>query len=120
VIRDLIKEPFEKMDLTRCFIKQDLIPAIVQNANSGEVLMVGYCNLEALQKTIETRCAWFFSRSRKALWKKGETSGNILNVEAVICDCDWDAVLYKCIPAGPTCHTGEKSCFHNPIWERNS
>ena len=107
------------MDLNQRFDKQDLIPAVVQNTLTGDVLMVGYCNYEALEKTIETKTAWFFSRSRQALWNKGETSGNFLYVEAVICDCDWDTVLYKCVPAGPTCHTGEKSCFHNTIWERD-
>lgn len=104
------------VDLKRCFEKSSLIPAIVQNATTSEILMVGYCNLEALQKTMETKTAWFFSRSRKSLWNKGESSGNFLYVQEIIVDCDWDAILYICIPEGPTCHTGEYSCFHHPIW----
>jgi phosphoribosyl-AMP cyclohydrolase len=103
--------------IERCFEKSSLIPAIVQNAATGEVLMVGYCNREALRKTIETKTAWFYSRSRQCLWNKGESSGNYLYVKEIVADCDWDAILYRCIPEGPTCHTGEYSCFHNPIWK---
>lgn len=107
-------------NIERCFEKTGLIPAIVQNAATGEVLMVGFCNKEALRKTVDTGTAWFYSRSRQCLWNKGETSGNFLYVREIVADCDWDAILYKCVPAGPTCHTGERSCFHNSIWKQAS
>jgi len=103
------------IDADLLFLKSELIPVVIQHAISGEVLMVGYTNRDALYKTLETNTAWFFSRSRKRLWNKGETSGNFLNVVEMIADCDYDALLYKCIPEGPTCHTGEQTCFHNTI-----
>lgn len=89
-----------------------LIPAIVQHARSGEVLMLGYMNEEALRLTHETGLVTFWSRSRQTLWRKGETSGNTLRLVAVRQDCDGDALLVLAEPAGPTCHTGERSCFH--------
>jgi phosphoribosyl-AMP cyclohydrolase len=98
------------------FAKSDLIPVVIQHVKTGEVLMIGYTNAEALEKTLETRTAWFYSRSRKRLWNKGETSGNFLRVKEIAVDCDHDALLFKCMPDGPTCHTGEVSCFHNMIW----
>jgi phosphoribosyl-ATP pyrophosphohydrolase/phosphoribosyl-AMP cyclohydrolase len=88
-----------------------LVPAVVQDAASRRVLMVGYQNPEALQATIETGQVHFWSRSRERLWRKGETSGNVLHVVAVEADCDRDAVLITARPAGPTCHTGDPSCF---------
>jgi phosphoribosyl-ATP pyrophosphohydrolase/phosphoribosyl-AMP cyclohydrolase len=88
-----------------------LLPVVVQHHSSGQVLMVGFANREAVQKTVETRHAWFFSRSRQCLWEKGETSGHYLDVKALRVDCDADALIYLCEPNGPTCHTGQASCF---------
>lgn len=88
-----------------------LVPAVVQDAASRRVLMVGYQNPEALQATIETGQVHFWSRSRERLWRKGETSGYVLHVVAVEADCDGDAVLITARPTGPTCHTGDTSCF---------
>ncbi|QQS58671.1 bifunctional phosphoribosyl-AMP cyclohydrolase/phosphoribosyl-ATP diphosphatase HisIE [Candidatus Peregrinibacteria bacterium] len=88
-----------------------LVPVAVQHAVSGKLLMLAFANEEALEKTITTREAYFFSRSRNMLWKKGETSGNTLCIRAVRYDCDADAILYLAIPKGSTCHTGEESCF---------
>jgi phosphoribosyl-ATP pyrophosphohydrolase/phosphoribosyl-AMP cyclohydrolase len=88
-----------------------LIPAIVQDAETDVVLMLGYMNREALEKTFETRKVWFYSRSKGRLWMKGETSGNTLEFVNVKSDCDNDALLVKVLPNGPTCHTGSKSCF---------
>ena len=85
---------------------QGLIPAIVQDRLTGEVRMMAWMNHESLTKTIETRRATFFSRSRNQLWTKGETSGNTLAVSSVVADCDGDTLLVLCDPAGPSCHTG--------------
>ncbi len=98
------------------FQKSDLIPVIIQDAETRRVLMLGYTNREALQKTRETGHAWFWSRSRKSLWQKGESSGNVLRVREIFLDCDADTLLYLCDPAGPTCHTGQVSCFFTR-WE---
>ncbi len=92
-----------------------LITAVVTHAESGALLMVAHMNAEALSLTLETRVAHFWSRSRQLLWKKGETSGNLLHVETVRIDCDQDAVWLVCTPAGPTCHTGADSCFFRTI-----
>jgi phosphoribosyl-ATP pyrophosphohydrolase/phosphoribosyl-AMP cyclohydrolase len=99
------------------FSMAGLLPAIVQHHRSGEILMVGFANREAVEKTLETGHAWFFSRSRQRLWEKGETSGNYLDVKALRVDCDADALIYLCEPHGPTCHTGEPSCFFNTLDE---
>ncbi|MCH2534128.1 MAG: bifunctional phosphoribosyl-AMP cyclohydrolase/phosphoribosyl-ATP diphosphatase HisIE [Bdellovibrionales bacterium] len=88
-----------------------LIPAIVQHADSGQVLMLGYMNEEALQVTQDTKKVTFFSRSKNKLWTKGETSKNYLNLISVSQDCDNDALLIEALPEGPTCHTGEFTCF---------
>lgn len=88
-----------------------LIPAIVQHAATGEVLMLGYMNAEALEKTQETGKVTFFSRSKERLWTKGETSGNTLELVGLEADCDRDCLLVRARPQGPTCHTGTKSCF---------
>jgi phosphoribosyl-ATP pyrophosphohydrolase/phosphoribosyl-AMP cyclohydrolase len=88
-----------------------LIPVVAQDRASGDVLMVAYANAEALAKTAETGLAHFWSRRRKALWKKGETSGHVLRVVEVITDCDKDALLYLVEATGPACHTGSRSCF---------
>jgi phosphoribosyl-AMP cyclohydrolase len=92
-----------------------LICAVVCNAGSSEVLMVAYMNEEALQLTVDSGIAHFYSRSRQTLWKKGETSGNTLSVEDILVDCDQDALVLKVIPAGPTCHTGATSCFYRVL-----
>lgn len=89
----------------------DLIPGVVQDDRTGQVLMVGYLNEESMRLTKETGLVHFFSRSRHELWKKGETSGNTLSVVSIAEDCDGDALLIRAIPAGPTCHTGSVSCF---------
>jgi phosphoribosyl-ATP pyrophosphohydrolase/phosphoribosyl-AMP cyclohydrolase len=88
-----------------------LLPAIVQHAESGAVLMLGYMNPEALRETLARRRVVFFSRSRQRLWEKGETSGNTLQVTAVRCDCDRDTLLVTALPSGPVCHLGTATCF---------
>jgi phosphoribosyl-ATP pyrophosphohydrolase/phosphoribosyl-AMP cyclohydrolase len=102
------------------FDANGLIPAIVQHARSGEVLMLGYMNEEALRRTVEQRRVTFWSRSRRQLWQKGETSGNWLQLVQIRQDCDSDALLILAEPEGPTCHTGARSCFHRDLaGERN-
>lgn len=95
--------------------RDGLITAVVTNATSGEVLMLAHMNAQALALTVETGLAHFWSRSRQALWKKGETSGNMLSVIDLRIDCDQDAVWIKAQPAGPACHTGARSCFYRRI-----
>ena len=104
-------------DLDLLFQKSDLIPVIIQDSDSRQVLMLGFTNREAVEKTLETKTAWFWSRSRQKLWNKGETSGHFLHVKKVLTDCDADTLLYLCRPDGPTCHTGARSCFFNTIVE---
>ncbi len=93
------------------FDDRGLIPVIIQDAADGTVLMLGYANKESLKLTLESGEMWFYSRSRKELWHKGETSGNVLKVKSIAKDCDSDTLLVKAEPAGPTCHTGNRSCF---------
>jgi phosphoribosyl-ATP pyrophosphohydrolase/phosphoribosyl-AMP cyclohydrolase len=88
-----------------------LVPAIIQDVHTGKVLMLGYMNAEALQKTKKEGTVTFFSRSKQRLWTKGETSGNFLFVNVITADCDGDTLLIKATPAGPTCHTGSDTCF---------
>ena len=88
-----------------------LVPAVVQHADSGAVLMLGYMNRAALDQTLATRLVTFHSRSRQAIWVKGETSGNVIHLESVAADCDGDTLLVKGRPVGPTCHTGTATCF---------
>ena len=97
------------------FDEKGLIPAIVQDHYTKEVLTLAYMNRESLEKTLSTGYTWFYSRSRKALWNKGETSGHFLHVEQIFTDCDTDTLLYFCLPDGPTCHTGRDSCFFQEI-----
>lgn len=92
-----------------------LLPAVVQNANTGALLMLAWMNEQALERTRQTGLAHFYSRSRQALWKKGETSGNVLHVTELRFDCDSDAILIRAEPAGPTCHTGASSCFFHRV-----
>jgi phosphoribosyl-ATP pyrophosphohydrolase/phosphoribosyl-AMP cyclohydrolase len=93
-----------------------LTPVIVQDAGTNRVLMLAYANEEALRRTSETGEAWFWSRSRSELWRKGATSGNTLAVEEIRDDCDGDALLYRVRAAGPVCHTGADSCFAPWLW----
>src|ERR1051326_3465542 len=97
------------------FDAHGLIPATVQDASSGELLTLAYMNAESLRRTIATRETWFWSRSREALWHKGETSGNTQTVVGIRVDCDQDALLISVTPNGPACHTGQRTCFHNAI-----
>ena len=95
--------------------QRGLIPAIVQDALTGRVLMMGWMNAESLQRTQDSGEVWFFSRSRNELWHKGATSGNVLKVRDLRADCDADAILIRAEPAGPTCHTGRESCFFQDV-----
>jgi len=97
------------------FDQQGLIPAIVQDANTREVLTLAYMNAESISRTLATKETWFWSRSRNVLWHKGETSGNTQRVIDLFLDCDQDALVVLVEPAGPACHTGERTCFHNAI-----
>ena len=97
------------------FNDKGLIPAIIQDADNGEVLMLGYMNKESLRRTLESGDVWFYSRSRQQLWHKGETSGNFLKVKSITKDCDGDTLLIKAKPTGPVCHTGNRTCFFEPL-----
>ncbi|MGE0468062.1 MAG: bifunctional phosphoribosyl-AMP cyclohydrolase/phosphoribosyl-ATP diphosphatase HisIE [Nitrospira sp.] len=97
------------------FDGQGLLPAVIQDWLDGTVLMLGYMNQEALAKTIATKRVQFWSRSRKRLWEKGETSGHTLQVKELFIDCDADTILVKAQPVGPTCHTGERACFFSSL-----
>jgi len=108
--------------LTEDFLKKlnfkkgnGLIPVVVQEAASREVLMMAYANEEALAKTLSTGYAHYWSRSRKKLWMKGETSGNMQKIKQVMTDCDYDTLLYVVEQTGPACHTGKYTCFHNKL-----
>ena len=102
------------MQVEPTYDERGLVPCIVQDATTGTVLMLAWMNAEALRLTRQTRSAHFWSRSRQALWKKGETSGHTLAVVELRIDCDRDTVLVRANPAGPTCHTGATSCFFHP------
>jgi phosphoribosyl-ATP pyrophosphohydrolase/phosphoribosyl-AMP cyclohydrolase len=97
------------------FDAQGLIPVVVQDASTGDVLMLAYMNSESLAKTVETGETWFWSRSRQSLWHKGETSGNTQRVVSISIDCDGDTLLVKVDPRGPACHTGEQTCFFSRL-----
>jgi len=98
------------------FDTSGLIPVIVQDARTGQALMLAYANQEAITRTLASGWAHYFSRERATLWKKGETSGNVQRVVEVVADCDGDALLYRVEPAGPACHTGAVSCFSNSLF----
>ena len=106
----LNKIDFEKGD--------GLVPVVTQDANTRKVLMVAYVNKEALEKTLKTGFAHYYSRSRKKLWKKGETSGHVQKIINVYIDCDGDTLLYEVEQTGVACHTGEYSCFFRKLAER--
>ena len=97
------------------FDSQGLIPAVVQEASTGQVLMVAWMNSDSLAKTVETGETWFWSRSRGSLWHKGETSGNTQSVISISIDCDGDTLLVRVDPRGPACHTGEHTCFFREL-----
>jgi phosphoribosyl-AMP cyclohydrolase len=100
----------EKLDWKK---SNGLIPVVVQDADSKAMLMVAYANKEALEKTLSTGFAHYWSRSRGKLWMKGETSGHTQKIVRVVADCDYDALLYVVEQKGPVCHTGENTCFHH-------
>ncbi|MBI4289668.1 MAG: phosphoribosyl-AMP cyclohydrolase [Chloroflexi bacterium] len=95
--------------------EKGLVPAIIQDNETGEVLMLGYMNQEALKLTLDGDDVWFYSRSRQEMWHKGETSGNYLKVHSVSIDCDGDTILVKARPLGPACHTGNRTCFFQEL-----
>ncbi len=97
------------------FDDRGLLGAIVQDGETGEVLMFAFMNEQALAMTQKTGLAHFYSRSRDTLWQKGESSGNVLHVQGMRVDCDQDALVLKVRPAGPACHTGERSCFYREV-----
>jgi phosphoribosyl-AMP cyclohydrolase len=101
------------------FDANGLLPAVVQDADTNQVLMLAYMNAESLRLTMETKETHFWSRSRRELWHKGGTSGNIQKVIEVNVDCDADTLLIRVHPAGPACHTGEQSCFYRTVKEEN-
>ena len=102
-------------DINKLFEKSDLIPAIVQESSSGEVLMLAYMNKESFEITLKEGRTCFFSRSRQKLWRKGETSGHIQLVKSIKADCDFDTLLIEVDQTGAACHTGSHSCFFNDI-----
>ena len=92
-----------------------IVPVIVQDANTKEILTLAYTNKESLERTLSTGNSWFWSRSRKKLWMKGEESGNTQKIKEILVDCHSDALIYVVAPQGPACHTGERTCFHNSV-----
>jgi phosphoribosyl-AMP cyclohydrolase len=109
------KERETGLDLNPKYDANGLITAVVTDIADGHLLMVGHMNEQALEKTLETGVVHFFSRSRQTLWKKGESSGNLLHLADIYVDCDQDALWVKARPDGPTCHTGERSCFYRRV-----
>jgi len=103
-------------DIMNIQFNNGLLPAIVQDNNSGKVLMLAYMNEESLKKTMESGTTWFWSRSRNKFWNKGETSGHFQYVKSIKIDCDGDTILIKVEQIGVACHTGSESCFYREIW----
>ena len=99
--------------------EKGLLPVIIQDADSGDVLMLGYMNEESLELTLSSGEVWFYSRSRQELWHKGATSGNKLIVREIWLDCDRDTILVKAEPMGPVCHTGARTCFFQKLPEKD-
>ena len=97
------------------FDDRGLIPTVVQDAGNGEVLMVAWMNREAVERTVRDGRTWFFSRSRRELWAKGETSGHIQHVREILVDCDADTLVVRVDQVGAACHTGERTCFHREL-----
>jgi len=108
-----MKVPIEQIK----FDERGLVPVVVQDFNTRQVLTLAYMNAESLRRTVETKETWFFSRSRAALWHKGETSGHTQRVTDILVDCDSDALTILVEPRGPACHTGSQTCFHNELKE---
>lgn len=108
------------MDFDKFFKKGELIPAIVQEKSTGEVLMLAYMNRESMQKTFETGYTWFYSRSRQELWNKGATSGHLQKVIDIYGDCDDDTLLITVEQTGAACHTGNHSCFYTNLKSFNT
>lgn len=102
-------------DLEQYFAKGELIPAVVQEASTGQVLMLAYMNKESLKRTLESGYTWFWSRSRQELWNKGATSGHLQKVVAMYNDCDNDTLLVQVEQTGAACHTGHHSCFYTKM-----
>ena len=102
-------------DLEKYFQKSDLIPAVIQEHGTGQVLMLAYMNRESLKKTLETGYTWFWSRSRQELWNKGATSGHLQKIVSIYGDCDDDTLLIEVIQTGAACHPGSHSCFFKKI-----
>lgn len=103
------------MKLDKYFAKSDLIPTIIQEKSTGEVLMLAYMNRESFEKTLETGYTWFYSRSRRELWNKGATSGHFQKVVEIFSDCDDDTILITVEQTGAACHTGNHSCFFTKL-----
>lgn len=110
-----------QVDFTKIkFDEKGLVPAVIQDATTGKVLMLAYMNAVSLQRTVETGYTWFWSRSRQELWNKGATSGNVQKVVDIKYDCDGDSLLLQVKQTGSACHTGEYSCFHNILWRESN
>jgi phosphoribosyl-AMP cyclohydrolase len=118
-----VNEPQELLEVDRSildrirFDERGLVPAIAQDVRTGQVLMLAYANREALEKTLETGLATYWSRSRQELWTKGLTSGHVQRIRRILFDCDLDAVLYLVEQTGPACHTERRSCFYHDLAE---
>lgn len=110
----------DAFDLEQYFHKSELIPAIVQEESTQQVLMLAYMNLESLKKTLETGYTWFWSRSRQELWNKGATSGHVQRVKQIFADCDNDTLLIIAEQTGAACHTGNHSCFYKELWRNTN
>ncbi|NMM65578.1 phosphoribosyl-AMP cyclohydrolase [Clostridium sp. P21] len=108
-------ENLDKVNLKKISFNNGLVPAIVQDFENNEVLMLAYMNEESLRKTIETGTTWFWSRSRNEFWNKGATSGHYQYVKAIYVDCDEDTLLIKVNQIGPACHTGKRTCFYRNV-----
>jgi phosphoribosyl-ATP pyrophosphohydrolase/phosphoribosyl-AMP cyclohydrolase len=113
--QDILEVNFLDALQTLKFDEAGLLPAIVQDANTGQVLMMAWVNQESLRLTLSRRETWFWSRSRQVLWHKGGTSGNVQKVQKIYYDCDGDTLLILVDPAGPACHTGQTSCFYREL-----
>jgi len=101
------------------FDEKGLIPAVVQDADTNEVLMLGFMDEESLRRTMKSREVWFFSRSRQELWHKGETSGNIIKVKEIKYNCENNSLLVMAYPTGPVCHTGNRTCYYRELTEKD-
>jgi len=107
----------DKLDFVK---KNGLIPVIVQDIKTKDILMLAYANKLAIENTLKTSNAWFWSVSRNKLWMKGEESGNIQQVKDILVDCDYDSVIYLVDSRNPACHTGNRSCFHNRLYSQEN